>query len=322
MDKQEKETSRKESLERKTVTDQKNPAAPGSLADQAAGSVTAAALKKLRVSAVFKALMILLGAFVVQFVASMLCMITVGVYVLFVQGGTREDLSMLLLQSINDYSMIISLVYAVIAIGWCGTLYYRWQWRERSFSYRERLGGVRIAGALALGFGACIVLTVIVGMAAQLFPSAFSSYDKLMDTLDITASVFAVPYVMLVGPVAEELIFRGVILDRLKPAFSFWTANVIQAALFGIFHMNVIQGLYAFALGILLGMVVQVTGTIFASMIMHITFNSTSIGLSLLEIHAPEVYSRGSVLIVASAAVCFIIGLRYYAGQYRKRDRA
>jgi membrane protease YdiL (CAAX protease family) len=266
--------------------------------------------------------MILLGAFVVQFVASMLCMITVGVYVLFVQGGTREDLSMLLLQSINDYSMIISLVYAVIAIGWCGTLYYRWQWRERSFSYRERLGGVRIASALALGFGACIVLTVIVGMAAQLFPSAFSSYEKLMDTLDITASVFAVPYVMLVGPVAEELIFRGVILDRLKPAFSFWTANVIQAALFGIFHMNVIQGLYAFALGILLGMVVQVTGTIFASMIMHITFNSTSIGLSLLEIHAPEVYSRGSVLIVASAAVCFIIGLRYYAGQYRKRDRA
>jgi hypothetical protein len=46
MDKQEKETSRKESLERKTVTDQKDPAAPGSLADQAAGSVTAAALKK------------------------------------------------------------------------------------------------------------------------------------------------------------------------------------------------------------------------------------------------------------------------------------
>jgi len=36
MDKQEKETSRKESLERKTVTDQKNPAAPGSLADQPA----------------------------------------------------------------------------------------------------------------------------------------------------------------------------------------------------------------------------------------------------------------------------------------------
>ena len=104
MDKQEKEMGQEDRLERRTVTDQKKPADMDSLADQAAGSVTAEALKKLRVSAVFKALMILLGAFVVQFVASMLCMITVGVYVLFVQGGTRKDLSMLLLQSINDYS--------------------------------------------------------------------------------------------------------------------------------------------------------------------------------------------------------------------------
>lgn len=96
MDKQEKEMGQEDRLERRTVTDQKKPADMDSLADQAAGSVTAEALKKLRVSAVFKALMILLGAFVVQFVASMLCMITVGVYVLFVQGGTRKDLSMLL----------------------------------------------------------------------------------------------------------------------------------------------------------------------------------------------------------------------------------
>lgn len=285
------------------------------------GTVAAAALKKLRVSAVFKALMILLGAFVIQFAASMLCMIAVGVYVLFVQGRTRAELSVLLAQSLNDYSMIISLVYAVIAIGWCGTLYYRWQWRERPFSYREHLGAGRIAGALALGFGACIVLTVIVGLAAQIFPAAFTNYEKLMETLDVTSSVFAIPYVMLVGPVAEELIFRGVILDRLKPAFSFWTANVLQAALFGIFHMNVIQGLYAFALGMLLGMVVYVTGTILASMIMHIVFNSTSIGLSMLETHAPAVYGRVSMVIVAAAVVCFMIGLRYYVREYVKRDR-
>lgn len=318
MDKQGKETRQDNMVDRNAVT--------GQMADGTEKEVQmdqmAAALKKLRVSAVFKALMILLGAFVIQFAASMLCMITVGVYVLVVQGGTRADLSRLLLQSVNDYSMIISLVYAVIAIAWCGTLYYRWQWRQRPFPYREQLGGVRVPGALALGFGACIVLTVIVGLAAQMFPSAFTSYEKLMDTLDITSSAFAIPYVMLVGPVAEELIFRGVILNRLKPAFSFWTANAIQAALFGIFHMNIIQGLYAFALGMLLGMVVHVTGTILASMIMHITFNSTSIGLSLLETHAPGVYSRISMLIVIAAAVCFAAGLKYYAGQYRKRDRA
>lgn len=318
MDKQGEEGMQENKMHQRDVT--------GQMEDNTDGTIQmdqmAAALKKLRVSAVLKALMILLGAFIIQFVASMLCMIIVGVYVLFIHGGTRADLSRLLLRSVNDYSMIISLVYAVIAIVWCGILYYKWQWRERTFLYRERLGGARIPGALALGFGTCIVLTVIVGVAAQLFPSAFSSYEKLMDTLDITNSVFAIPYVMLVGPVAEELIFRGVILDRLKPAFSFWVANALQAALFGIFHMNIIQGLYAFVLGMLLGMVVQVTGTILASMIMHITFNSTSIGLSMFGTYAPGVYSRAFLLIVIVAVFCFIAGLRYYTGQYKKWDRA
>lgn len=77
------------------------------------GQETEVLLKRLRVSAVFHALLVLLGAFVTQFVASMLCMIVTGAYVLFVQGRTREDLSKLLMGSLGDYSMIISLVYAV-----------------------------------------------------------------------------------------------------------------------------------------------------------------------------------------------------------------
>ena len=43
------------------------------------GKETAVLLKRLRVSAVFHALLVLLGAFVTQFVASMLCMIVTGV---------------------------------------------------------------------------------------------------------------------------------------------------------------------------------------------------------------------------------------------------
>ena len=101
------------------------------------GKETAVLLKRLRVSAVFHALLVLLGAFVTQFVASMLCMIVTGVYVLFVQGRTREDLSKLLMGSLGDCSMIISLVYAVGAIVWCGILYYRWTWREQGFHVRS-----------------------------------------------------------------------------------------------------------------------------------------------------------------------------------------
>lgn len=318
MDKQGKENIQEDMSDWNAVTGQ----VTGSTEKAAQMDQMAVALKKLRISAVFKALMILLGAFVVQFAASMLCLIVLAVYVMVVQGGDRDALVRTLMHSIDDYSMVISLVYAGIAILWCGSLYFRWQWREKPFPYRKALGGRRIPEVLALGFGSCIILTMIVGLAAQAFPKAFEHYQELMETLNIYSSILAAPYVMLLGPVAEEFIFRGVILDRLKPAFSFWIANVIQAVLFGVFHMNIIQGLYAFALGMLLGMVVQVTGTILISMIMHITFNSTSVVLSLLSTYAPEVYNRAFVLIVIAAIVYFVTGLRYYTGQNRKRDRA
>ena len=149
------------------------------------GKETAVLLKRLRVSAVFHALLVLLGAFVTQFVASMLCMIVTGVYVLFVQGRTREDLSKLLMGSLGDYSMIISLVYAVGAIVWCGILYYRWTWRERPFSYRKAFKGARIPCAIALGFGACMVFNVIVSAASKFFKDAYESNHKMMVNIDL-----------------------------------------------------------------------------------------------------------------------------------------
>ena len=197
------------------------------------GQETAVLLKRLRVSAVFHALLVLLGAFVTQFVASMLCMIVTGVYVLFVQGRTREDLSKLLIGSLGDYSMIISLVYAVGAIVWCGILYYRWTWRERPFSYRKAFEGARIPCAIALGFGACMVFNVIVSAAATLFPDAFVSYQKLMGNLDFRASILTVPYVMLAGGGGTDLSRRD--LRPLKAGISVLGCQCYAGSTFWVF---------------------------------------------------------------------------------------
>lgn len=292
----------------------------GSMDQEKQESQAALMLKKLRVSAVFKSLLFLLGVFAIQFVASMLCMIATGIYVLFVQGKTREELAIWISGSLNDYTMVISLLYAVIAIVIFGISYLKCQWREHPFSYRKALGGGRIPGAAALGFGTCIILTVIVGLASQAFPGAFVKYQKLMESLDVSTSALAVYYIMLSGPVAEELIFRGVILDQLRPAFPFWVANGIQAALFGVFHMNLIQGLYAFVLGMILGMVAEAAKTVVASMITHIIFNSTSTLLGMFADHFSKQYNQIYPWILLAAVICFWIGMRYYIMQWRRRD--
>lgn len=58
-----------------------------------------------------------------------------------------------------------------------------------------------------------------------------------------------------------------------RKALPFALANLMQAALFGLFHLNWIQGIYAFALGIVLGYVCERGGSIYYSMGLHLLFN-------------------------------------------------
>lgn len=53
----------------------------------------------------------------------------------------------------------------------------------------------------------------------------------------------------------------------------FWVANFLQALLFGVFHMNMIQGVYAFVVGIVLGFICEKSRSIYPSMLFHILFN-------------------------------------------------
>ena len=67
----------------------------------------------------------------------------------------------------------------------------------------------------------------------------------------------------------EELLYRGIVLGQLllwmKPA----AAVLISAILFGIFHFNVVQFLYAFLVGLLIGAVYVKTGRLFLCMLGH-----------------------------------------------------
>ena len=59
---------------------------------------------------------------------------------------------------------------------------------------------------------------------------------------------------LVLPPLVEETIFRGLIMQYLRRGgASFIVANLIQAVLFGFFHMNIVQGIYTAIFGFLLG---------------------------------------------------------------------
>ncbi len=81
----------------------------------------------------------------------------------------------------------------------------------------------------------------------------------------------------LVIPIAEELLYRGVVLRRLRMMFGVVPAVVLSALIFGVMHANLVQFLYAGILGLLLGLLFQTTNKLYAPILGHIAANVAAV---------------------------------------------
>lgn len=94
--------------------------------------------------------------------------------------------------------------------------------------------------------------------------------------------------VQLVGlgvivPVAEELLYRGVVYERLREGLPQIPAVVIAASLFAFCHGNVIQMIYALPMALLLHLFYELSGSLLAPIVFHMGANLISICLEMSD---------------------------------------
>lgn len=274
--------------------------------------------RRIQVRVVVRAILIVLGALFMQMAALFIClMIAAGMA--FAKGaeGRAEVVDIFSNYLKNEELLIWAALLSAVLMGiWCGILYRKSGWREEHIDYRRAFCPENVLSILGIGAGGCIFLSVLLSIVAAIVPEAFTSYNQVMDALTEDGAVANVLYVLLIGPVSEELIFRGAILDRFYIAFPFFVANILQAVLFGVYHMNLIQGLYAFFLGMALGLVRHATGSILGSILVHIIFNSTS---WVSDVLLPETTPEWAIfLLTAAAGVSLLLGLRHMRAQVQR----
>lgn len=78
------------------------------------------------------------------------------------------------------------------------------------------------------------------------------------------------------GPLTEELLFRGAILQILRKKIGPKTAVLISSILFALIHWNLYQASYTVVLGLLLGIIALKSGSLWLPMIFHILYNTLS----------------------------------------------
>lgn len=278
--------------------------------------------KVVRNRSCIRALMIFIGVILMQMLAYMICMIALLVGAMIFGEGNLTALEHLAKANTQDsaFRIWLSLVSAMLSMIWCAILYRKSSWRERPFDYKKAFRSKNILAIFGSGIGGCIVLTMLLSGLSVLLPDVFIAYNNSMKNLTDSSMAVTVVYVLLIGPVSEEFIFRGAILDRFYLAFPFWAANILQAALFGIYHANLIQGLYAFCLGLVLGLIRYLTGSMLGSILTHILFNATTYLLGYVMLAAQEI----QVLLLSFITVCGIAAciwsVRYLIMEYRRRE--
>ena len=107
--------------------------------------------------------------------------------------------------------------------------------------------------------------------------------------------------------VCEEFLFRGAIQTNLR-RFGRSNAILISAFLFSMMHQNAAQTLYTFAAGIVLGLIYEMTGSIWCTTVLHIINNFVSTTESAI-FYAIEDMVASSLAIAVFEMLLIVLGV-------------
>lgn len=182
------------------------------------------------------------------------------------------------------YAVIVAQVLTLLGAGiWYGVLVKK-QNTNRSI---KACTNIRTIGmCVGLGIGLQLVIGFFMQLAGNIFPDVMANYAEMIQSVGIGETTMISMFATVVlAPVSEEIIFRGITLRFLKKAGArFMVANIIQALFFGISHMNLVQGLYAFVLGLVLGLVAEKCKSVFLPVVLHVVINLSGTLLDTLPL--------------------------------------
>lgn len=193
-------------------------------------------------------------------------------------------------------------VLAIVSIG--GARLGKHQVRERLRLAPGRLGPPLIAAAALCTFAGGFLFSQSFELFGIKEDGVLAVITKSVNESSWLAWSFSLLGLAVVPGIAEELFFRGFVQTRAVAALGQARGIILSAALFGLFHMDLKQGLYAALVGTFLGWLAIRAGSIRPSMLAHGTSNALSLFMARLGVGPDS--TRTKVLCLAIAAVVIV----------------
>ena len=165
-------------------------------------------------------------------------------------------------------------------------VFWKMKYTRFGLSFGYTYGGNFSSKALYLWAGVSAIGLLLFDLMAGFYLPIPEDPEVLETLMQMMKNPIGLISVCLLGPLAEEVIFRGAIERRLlEKNWNPWFAIVISALFFAVAHFNFAQGFTATVIGIFMGWVYYRTRSIWPGVIIHVVNNTAA---SLMALASPD----------------------------------
>lgn len=196
-----------------------------------------------------------------------------------------------------------SLVMLAILYAWKGNVFRR----PKAAGMPGRMSMMTMLAVISFTMGAQLLNSLWIMVLDFL---GYGAMTLLESVSGATVSFSMFLYGALVAPVAEELLFRGFVLNTLRP-YGRRFAILGSAVLFGVFHGNLLQTPYSFVMGLVLGYLAA-EYSVFWAIFLHL-FNNLVLaeGMARLVQLLPAGMADGVTLLVLGFFLVVSLGILF-----------
>lgn len=162
--------------------------------------------------------------------------------------------------------------------------------------------------------GSVTALTVVLAFSVSLglnalftligFADSSQAYREVADRQYGVAFAVGVILYGVISPLAEEVVFRGVIYNRLRRFYGPAVGIVVSGVLFGVFHGNPVQGVYGACLGMLMAYLYERSRRFLIPVLFHAVANLTV--YTTARIDSVQLTPAGCAVLLAVSIGCVL----------------
>lgn len=132
-----------------------------------------------------------------------------------------------------------------------------------------------VPGVVLIAVGMGVIALYIAYIIAFIYPESYYISDSRLINSSSTfpyLHIIYIIYLVIIAPICQELVFRGLTLGFAERRMSFRSANIIQALLFATVSMDMVSIIYYFVFGLVLGYIYYRTENIIIPVVCNMLF--------------------------------------------------